>query len=49
LDLANAKKDLIKAQCAVPYDIKSELEAVQTVEAKQAGLDFAVAILNERF
>lgn len=49
LDLANAKKALVKAQCAVPYNIRAELEAVQNVEAKQAGLDFAVQILEERF
>jgi hypothetical protein len=49
LDLANAKKALVKAQCAVPYDIHAELVAVQAVEAKEAGLAFAVQILEERF
>ena len=49
LDLANAKKDLAKAQCAVPYNVQAELVALEAVESKKAGLAFAEAILAERF
>jgi hypothetical protein len=49
LDLAHANKDLLKAQCAVPYNVANELAAMEKVSGLQEGLEFAKAILDERF
>jgi hypothetical protein len=49
LDLAHANKALLKAQCAVPYNVANELAAMEEVSGLQEGLEFAQAILAERF
>ena len=49
LDLAHANKALLKAQCAVPYNVANELAAMEKVNGLKEGLEFAQAILAERF
>jgi len=48
-DLANAKQKLSKIQRAIPYNVQDEIKAYQEVESLEIGLEFAEAILKERF
>lgn len=48
-DLAKAKKRLSEAQCAVPYDVNTELSVSEEVTALENGLVFAETVLKERF
>jgi hypothetical protein len=49
MKVTNANKALLKAQCAVPYNVANELAAMEEVSGLQEGLEFAQAILAERF
>jgi hypothetical protein len=49
LDLANAKQNLLKTQCAIPYSVNAEAAASEEVDALEKGLEFAKRILEERF
>ncbi len=48
-DLASAKRSLIAAQSAVPYNVQDEFDAYQQVQGLESALAFAERILAERF
>jgi hypothetical protein len=48
-DLASARRELIAAQSAVPYNVQYELDAYQQVQGLESALDFAERILLQRF
>lgn len=48
-DLAVAKQKLTQAMSASPYSVHDEMKAWVAVKELQEGLEFAQAVLNERF
>jgi len=48
-DLAQARKHLVQAQCASPYILQNEINALEQVESLERGLDLAKKILSDRF
>jgi chromosomal replication initiation ATPase DnaA len=48
-DLASAKRRLIAAQSAVPYDVQDEFDTYQQVQGLESALAFAERILLQRF
>ena len=48
-DLASAKRKLVAAQSAVPYNVQDEWDAYQEVEGLVEALNFAQGILSQRF
>jgi hypothetical protein len=47
--LAVAKQKLTQAMSASPYSVHDEMKAWVAVKELQEGLEFAQAVLNERF
>jgi len=48
-DLADAKRRLLAAQSAYPYNVQEELTITEEISSLELGLDFAKKILSERF
>lgn len=48
-DLALARKQLVQAQCACPYSLQAEIDAMSQVSELEAGVEFAKRVLAERF